>query len=251
MSLPVNVVGAGSHRVICLHGWFGSAEGWGPFIHALDTDAFTYAFMDYRGYGARQGEAGSYTMDEIASDALALADQLGWDTFSLVGHSMGGMAIQKVVAESSGRVQRIVGINPVPATGVPFDDQSWGLFSGAAENDANRFAIIDFTTGNRLTSTWINEMVEFSVANSTRPAFGEYLNAWAKSDFQASLVGNSVPALAIVGEHDPAITADVMSATWMNAFPNGELQVFANAGHYPMFETPVALASAVEGFLRG
>ncbi len=251
MALPVITVGSGPHHVLAVHGWFGSADGWGPFVNALNTDEFTYAFMDVRGYGARQAESGAHTMEEIAFDALALADQRGWESFSLVGHSMGGMAIQKIVAESSGRVQRIVGITPVPATGVPFDEQSWGLFSGAAENDANRFAIIDFTTGSRLTSTWVNEMVEFSVANSTRAAFAAYLNAWAKSDFQSTLAGNPVPALAIVGENDPAITADVMNMTWMAAFPNAELQVFPNAGHYPMFETPVALASAVENFLRG
>lgn len=251
MALPVTIVGDGPHHVICLHGWFGSAAGWGPFVDALNGSEFTYAFMDYRGYGARKGEDGAHTMDEIAADALALADQLGWDTFSLVGHSMGGMAIQKVVAESSGRVTRIVGINPVPATGVPFDEQSWGLFSGAAENDGNRYGIIDFTTGGRHTPTWVNQMVAHSVEVSTRQAFGDYLVAWAKSDFQSSLSGNPVPALAIVGETDPAITADVMNATWMAAFPNGELQVFTNAGHYPMFETPVALASSVENFLRG
>lgn len=251
MAIPVVTVGSGPRHVICLHGWFGSAAGWGPFVDALNGEEFTYAFMDCRGYGSRKSETGAFTMDEVATDALALADQLGWDTFSLVGHSMGGMAIQRVVAESSGRVERIVGVTPVPATGVPFDEESWGLFSGAAENDGFRFGIIDFTTGSRLTPTWVNEMVAHSVNESTREAFAAYLQSWAKSDFQSSLSGNPVPALAIVGENDPAISADVMNGTWMAAFPNGELQVFANAGHYPMFETPVALASSVENFLRG
>lgn len=31
-------------------------------------------------------------MPEAAADALALADELGWDRFSLVGHSMSGQA---------------------------------------------------------------------------------------------------------------------------------------------------------------
>jgi pimeloyl-ACP methyl ester carboxylesterase len=74
-------------------------------VQHLDTAAFTYAFMDYRGYGERRGSDGPYTMAQIAQDALALADGLGWSQFSLLGHSMGGMAIQQVLADASARVQ--------------------------------------------------------------------------------------------------------------------------------------------------
>jgi hypothetical protein len=41
----------------------------------------------------------------------------------------------------------------------------------------------------------------------------------------------------------------VMEQTYLAFFPNAELEVLANAGHYPMFETPVALATAMEEFL--
>lgn len=36
-----------------------------------------------------QETRGAYTIDEIASDALALIDALGFHDFSLIGHSMG------------------------------------------------------------------------------------------------------------------------------------------------------------------
>ena len=50
--------------------------------------------------------SGRFTMDEIAGDTLALADELGWDEFDLVGHSMGGMAAQQVLAAEPRRVRR-------------------------------------------------------------------------------------------------------------------------------------------------
>ena len=113
-------VGSGDHRVLALHGWFGSARGWGSLPDYLDGSAYTYVFMDLRGYGGRQQVAGDFTMQEAAADGLALADELGWDRFSVIGHSMSGQAIQHVLLQAPGRVRRLVALNPVPATGVPF-----------------------------------------------------------------------------------------------------------------------------------
>ena len=93
--------------------------------------------------------SGRFTMDEIAGDTLALADELGWDEFDLVGHSMGGMAAQQVLAAEPRRVRRIVALNGVRANGIPFDEEPWALFSGAADSIDNRRMIIDLTTGNR------------------------------------------------------------------------------------------------------
>lgn len=245
------LVGSGEHKVIALHGWFGSARGWGGLPDLVDGERFSYAFMDYRGYGGAKEQAGEYTMAEVAADAVALADELGWRRFSLVGHSMGGKAAQRVLADVPTRVQRLVGVNPVPAGAVPFDDDGWALFSGAAAEPGNRYAIIDFTTGNRLTRTWIDQMVRHSLDESSEAAFGAYLTAWAKTDFAAELEGNDTPVLVVVGEHDPALGAPVMEQTWLRLFPKARMEVLPDAGHYPMFESPVRLATVIEEFLAG
>ena len=83
-------VGSGDHHVLAMHGWFGSARGWGSLPVFLDGSAYTYVFMNLRGYGDRQEVPASSRMDEAAADALAVADDLGWDRFSVIGHSMGG-----------------------------------------------------------------------------------------------------------------------------------------------------------------
>jgi pimeloyl-ACP methyl ester carboxylesterase len=92
-------------------------------------------------------------------------------------------------------------------------------------------------------------VVQHSLDNSTVPAFGAYLESWAREDFSDRVRGNPVPVKVIVGEHDPALSAQVMEQTYLALLPNAELEVLANAGHYPMFETPVALATVMEEFL--
>ena len=202
-------VGRCPRTVICLPGWFGSSSGWGPgFLDALDTERFRYEFMDYRGYGERRGSGGPYTIDQIAADVIELADDIGAKTFSLVGHSMGGTAIQRVLALAPDRVEAVVGINPVPASGTPFDDDGRQLFESAAADDTSRATIIDLTTGNRLSAWWIDRIVRHSRGHSDEEAFAAYFTAWADTDHAADVPVDAVPALAVVGEHDVANRGD-------------------------------------------
>ena len=242
-------VGSGDHRVLALHGWFGSARGWGSLPGYLDGEAYTYVFMDLRGYGGRQQVAGDFTMQEAAADAVALADELGWDRFSVIGHSMSGQAIQHVLLQAPDRVRRLVALNPVPATGVPFDEDGWALFSGAAASRDHRAAIINFSTGDRLPGAFVDHVVQHSLDHSTAEAFGAYLESWAKTDFSEQVKGNPAAVKVIVGEHDPALPVPVMEQTWLAFYPAAELEVIRNSGHYPMYETPAALAAAIEEFL--
>jgi pimeloyl-ACP methyl ester carboxylesterase len=244
-------VGSGDHHVLALHGWFGSARGWGSLPEFLDRSAYTYVFMDLRGYGDRKQVNGDFTMAEAAADALALADELGWDRFSVLGHSMGAKAAHQVLLQAPDRVRKLVGLNAVPATAVPMDADGWALFSGAAANPANRAAIIDFTTGNKLTKTFINLVVQHSLDHSDVEAFGAYLRSWAQDDFSDQVKADiSTPVKLIVGVNDPALSADVMEQTWAVFFPEAELTILPDAGHYPMFECPVVLATSIEEFLE-
>lgn len=243
------LVGSGPRKVICLHGWFGYARGWGPLIDELDRDEFTYAFMDYRGYGDRRNAEGPFTLEQISRDTQAMADRLGWHAFALTGHSMGGSAIQYVLADVPDRVQCLVGITPVPASGVPFDDDGWALFSSAADDPKARRAILDMTTGHRLTAEWLDTMVASSIDHSRPEAVGAYLESWAKTDFADRIRGKPTPVLVIAGRHDPALGEEMCRNTWMQHYPDAQLQIIEDAGHYPMEETPRELATKMEDFL--
>ncbi|MCY0854364.1 alpha/beta fold hydrolase [Cupriavidus sp. D39] len=248
-TLNALVLGHGPIRVIGLHGWFGNAQAWKPLADLLDSSRYTIAYLDYRGYGARIDVPGEWTMYEIAQDALQLANELGWDRFHLMGHSMGGMAIQRVMVEAPHRVGRLFAITPVPASGMPLDEATWSLFSAAAEDEAARRAIIDSSTGGRLPKHWVAGMAMRSMKLSDKRAFAAYLVAWAKTNFVERVSESSTPLHIVVGEHDPALTLERMEATTLRWFKNASIEVMPNAGHYPMDETPVALASSIERFL--
>ncbi|MEU5161101.1 alpha/beta hydrolase [Streptomyces sp. NPDC020875] len=246
---PHTLHGSGRHGVIALHGWFSDRSSYLPLFPYLDTGGFTWAAMDQRGYGEARGLPGPYTTERIARDALALAGHLGWDTFSLVGHSMGGKAAQHVLALAPDRVRALVGISPVPASGAGLDDAARRFFASAADDPDARRAIISTTTGDRLPGPWLDHMVRLSLANSDREAFAAYLPDWAGEDFSPLVRGSSVPALALAGAHDPAISADALRATWLRHYPRGTLDVLPDTGHYAIDETPLALLARIENFL--
>lgn len=241
------------HTIVALHGWFGWGQGWGAdFPELLERAAgegSTIHWIDYRGYGERLGETGEYTLDEIADDVLAQLDAAGVERFTLVGHSMGGAAALRIAARAPERVRAIVGVSPVGATPTPFDDASRQLFEGAPAEDANRAAIIDATTSHRHSQTWVQHLVAESREHSTEESFGRHLQAWTSADF-ADEVPSDLPALVVVGAHDPALGEATVRETWCRLMPDAEVVVLPESGHYAMFEQPVALADALEPFLR-
>jgi pimeloyl-ACP methyl ester carboxylesterase len=241
-------IGSGPRKVIALHGWFSDRHAYKAIWRHLDREKFTWAFLDWRGYGTAKSVPGSHTMDEVAGDVIGLADELGWSKFYLVGHSMGGKAIQRVLSKVPTRVEAMAGISPVPAGEVPFDEEGWSLFSGAAEDPSKRRQIIDMTTGNRLPAKWLDSMVQWSLACSDKEAFGDYLLAWAKYDFSHEVEGSETRFLVVAGEHDPALGPETMRQTILTAFKNASLVSIAEAGHYAADETPLALVSTIEGF---
>jgi pimeloyl-ACP methyl ester carboxylesterase len=247
----VRTVGTGPHRVMGLHGWFGSGQGWGQLPDYVDRSAGTWAFPDLRGYGDRRDEAGEHTVAEVARDTLAVADRLGWDRFSLVGHSMGAKYAQQVLVDAPDRVRALVSISGVPAGAVPLDEQGRALFTGAADERGNRRAIIDMTTGNRLPAAFVDGLVQHSLDVSDVEAFRDYFHAFCDEDIAAAVapVADRVPVLVVAGAHDAALGPDAARATWLQIYPRAELVVLAEAGHYPMYETPALLVAAVEEFL--
>jgi pimeloyl-ACP methyl ester carboxylesterase len=205
--------------------------------------------MDCRGYGGMRDVAGQYSIDEIARDALSLADALQLATFSVVGHSMGGMAIERIAVLAPQRVRSMLAIAPVPCGGIAYDASTRGLLESAAGSVASRRAIIDRSTGGRLPAAWLDWKAHYSMQHSAPDAFAAYLPAWADTDFSNEIVGDH-RLKVVVGGNDPTFNRSLMGRTYLHRYRQATLEVLEDAGHYPMNETPLALVAAMESFLR-
>jgi pimeloyl-ACP methyl ester carboxylesterase len=101
-SLAYTESGAGT-PVLLVQGVGAIGRTWEPQIEALSSGHRVAAF-DNRGIGGSTIGDGRLTIDDMAADALALADALGFERFHLGGHSMGGVIAQAVALRAPQRI---------------------------------------------------------------------------------------------------------------------------------------------------
>lgn len=104
--------------VIALHGWLDNAATFSrlaPRLHGLRIVALDlpgHGHSDHRPAGA------GYNIWDYAHDVLQVAEQFGWQRFSLLGHSMGAIVSVLLAGALPDRVERLALIDGViPYTG--------------------------------------------------------------------------------------------------------------------------------------
>ena len=241
------VYGYGPRRVLALHGLFGDGMSFTPMLSGFDPEQASFAFIDARGFGRSASLAGPYTLLTIAHDALAVADRLGWDRFSVMGQSMGGKAAIRLALAAPARVERIIGLAPIWAAPVPFEDAALARFRSSASNLDARAEIIAGSTGNRLPTCWSREIARAFFSSSHIEACAGYLESFAFDDFAAEAAELDHPMLVVVGRHDLATTR--MAHDGWRKMRRAEIVLLDECGHYPHVEVPLIAAALVGNFL--
>ena len=92
--------------LLCIHGLSASTLGWLPQVPVW-SQAYKTVVFDNRDVGQSSRATGEYEIADMTTDALALADSLGLDTFHLLGYSMGGAIAQRLTLTAPERVRTL------------------------------------------------------------------------------------------------------------------------------------------------
>ncbi len=243
-------IGSGKEKVLVMHHWMGDSTSYDSMIPYLNTNDYTYVFVDLRGYGRSMEMKGTYSVEEASKDAMKLIDSLAWDNFHLIGHSMSGMIVQKIAVSNPSRVKSVIAITPVPACGSPGPKEMMDFFESAAlNNDEAAMECVNTLTSNRYTKAFAKKMVLDNRQWSTSEARLGYMKMFFYTDFSEAVKGLQTPILVLIGEHDFKGSEAFMRSTFLEWYPNAQLECCKASGHYPMIETPIALVTTIEKFL--
>ncbi|CAA9486522.1 MAG: Hydrolase, alpha/beta fold family [uncultured Solirubrobacteraceae bacterium] len=183
----------------------------------------------------------SYTLTDMASDAVGLLDALGLTSAHLVGISMGGMIAQTVAIEHPERVRTLVSIMSTtgdPSVGGATPEALGALLAPPATSreEAQDRAVAGYrvigSPGYPLDEEALRQRAGLSYDRAHDPAgVGRQLLAILASPDRTPRLGEvRVPTLVIHGAQDTLVDVSGGRAT-ADAIPEAELAVLEGMGH--------------------
>jgi len=108
--------------VIALHGWLDNANSFARLAPRLKGLRILALDLAGHGYSQHRPPGAGYALADYAHDVLRVAEQLGWQRFALLGHSLGAIISVQLAAALPERVSHLALIDGViPPTGAEAD----------------------------------------------------------------------------------------------------------------------------------
>lgn len=256
-------------RVIALHGWLDNAASFVPLAPHLPGVQLVAPDLPGHGASAHLAPGAEYTSGVAVNAVLDIADALGWETFSLLGHSMGAGIASLVAASVPERVRRLVVIEALGglAETVERTADRWREAIAAARALPGKklrvFSDLAAPVRARMQANQLSEpAARLLVERGVREVDGGYV--WS-SDPRLTLptpqrlsepqlarlvAGITCPTTVVYADPPQAYFPEPLRTQRAQLLPDGRLHVIAGTHHLHM-EDPAAVAAVIGDFLRG
>jgi pimeloyl-ACP methyl ester carboxylesterase len=264
LRFPALEAGADGRPLLIVHGFVGAKEDWVGSLERLAAAGHHVVVPDLRGHGAGPKPAArdAYSLRHYTADVIAIADALGWDRLTLLGHSMGGMVAQHVALEHPHRLDALIlqdtshgvpdGIDPALVelgTATVAEGGTEALV--AVQTEAGIEGPFDTPAHQRLCET-VPGYRERGDHNTRVAADAMWLamvdELLSQPDRLEQLGTLAMPTLVIAGLQDQAFIEHCRRMAAV--IPGAHLVVIDDAGHSPHNEMPDEWWSAVADFLQ-
>jgi pimeloyl-ACP methyl ester carboxylesterase len=240
--------------LLCVMGLAADTLAWLPQVPAFAAAHRTVIF-DNRDVGRSSLADGPYEIADMAKDTLALADELGLESFHLVGCSMGGAISQEVAIAAPERVRTLT-LAVTWAAGSAWarkQSEVWGARArrDGIEEHIDELMLLTFSERffeDPQQVTWLRGMMLQNPNPQPTAAFVRQLEACGRHDAREGLRGLSVPAHVIGAEYDILVPV-WKSRELAELIPGAQLTVLEQAPHGVNVEGAEAFNRAVLDFI--
>jgi pimeloyl-ACP methyl ester carboxylesterase len=254
-----------------VHGYTSSHHVWRTTIPTLEDDYYCIA-IDLLGHGESDIPAnGDYSIPAQGHRVIALADELGFDQFYLMGHSMGGQIALYIASQiASERVIKLIDVDGVVSARLTdyLEKTSFALFKKYYDTPILLGVEILFRTFREYLKvitkqqfgSWWHDFdsrdfdwwhIDRVYANrrGIRHVWYHGMNAIKGTDLIPHLSKISAPTLVIFGDNDGVVLLSDAHLVDEHT-PESRLEIINNCGHYPMYEKETEYIKLVQDFLK-
>ena len=248
--IAYDLFGAGNSGslVVCVPGMFDHRASFRLVGERLADAGHRVAVMDLRGHGDSDATFEAYTNRAAATDAIALAEELGGRDVVMMGNSLGGAAVTIAALERPDLVAGIVLLSPFLRTAPTSTAMNlvqrilvtrpWAPWTVAAFYDSLHKGRVP--EGHREQKARIVAMLRpadrLRVVRAT--IFGP-------NEQVLTAPGLKARALVMVGEQDPDWSDPRAEAEWVASVVDGTVEMVPESGHYAQSQRPDAVAAGV------
>jgi esterase len=250
-------------RWVFLHGLMGYGLNWRRIAKGIeDTErVLTY---DQRGHGKSWQPLTGYAAEDYADDLYLITQELGWDKFILVGHSMGGRNAMEFAHKFPEKVEKLIieDIGPESDSSAP-DYYRWLLgivpTPFASKLEGKEFFLNQFkslvkgrtsnpdTLGQYLYSNIIDKPDGSADWRFSKEAIVATVLQGRAKDRWKEFRALPMPILVIRGENSDELSLDVYRQMLL-ANPRVQGVQVHDAGHWVHFDQPEEFLRAIRKF---
>lgn len=208
--------------------------------------------VDLRGFGhsSRPVAPGSYRVEVLAGDLLAVVERLAPGGCHVLGTSMGGFVAQAMAIARPALVRSLVLCHTAPRMSIPPDilEQRLAALADMPLEDYGAL-VADQALGPAATPALREWLIDMIAANDRQAYTAVLSEGLSGFDMSAALPGIDVPTLVVTGQHDrvlPPAGGRELAAL----IPGARFVEIPAAGHLGYAEQPGAFNDAVLSFLR-
>ena len=259
--------------LLLLHGWPEFWLTWEPVMQRL-AERHTLIAPDLRGFGDSDKPAGAFGPDGHASDMLALLDALGIEKAGVVGHDVGGAAMQPMARRAPERLAGLFFFDFVyPGIGArmgtpdrlneiwyqSFHQTEMAAALVGASRPICRMYIEYFLRRWSHRKDAFDDVMDAFVDNFMKPGnlaggFAHYRGAHASRIAMMKGEAPLLPKIAVKtcvrwGKHDPILLSEWTDRLW-ETFSDLDVALFPEVGHFPHREDPDRAAAEIAGFFE-